>query len=371
MNQWDDTNHGHEQGVFTPIRRRRALEALLAMAVALTPFPAAASDDDEIEQDPPAAALLLGGSTGGAHGSDIRVLLADSKGNFDARPSQDQTFSFNGRRYRGNFSVVDLGSGRQGLIATMPIEAYLYGVVSMEMPASWPTAALQAQAIVARSYATARIRPDHPYDVTSTVSAQVHGGIDDETESANRAIDATAGALLMHGGKIVDGVYSSCCGGHTADAADVWNLAVPYLIAQVDPNCIAAPNYRWSSNFSRETLMRALAAQLTSIGSLHAAHLNDLDASGRPRLISFDGETGSITVPAPTFRSELGATAVRSTLLFEINLDPASDAVIISGGGSGHGVGMCQWGAKGMAGAGRSPQEILAFYFPGTTITKG
>ncbi|MGH7709271.1 MAG: SpoIID/LytB domain-containing protein [Vulcanimicrobiaceae bacterium] len=303
----------------------------------------------------------------------IRILLAAGAAFPAATPIDDESFEFAGHRYRGRFADVDLGDGRHGLVAEVPIEAYLYGVVGREMPPSWPAAALQAQAIISRSYAMSRMRPERPFDVVGSDSDQAYGDIAGESVAARAAVDATTRTILSFEGTLAEAVYSSCCGGHTASAADAWNHDIPYLRSFVDPNCAGTPRYRWRSEVAWATFARAFSHELDGIGTVRSIALGQRDDSGRARTIAFTGERSVDAVAAAAFRRALGTRVVRSTLLFAIGIagNAASSTVTIDGGGNGHGVGMCQWGARGLALAGRPPAAILAFYFPGAALDRG
>jgi stage II sporulation protein D len=297
-------------------------------------------------------------------GRKVRVLLASEPREM---PQQIDSwrFAWNGRTYRGTFSLVDVGGGRRGLINTVPIDAYLYGVLGSEIGAAWPAAVLQAQAVTARTFAVTKLRPDRQFDVTAGDSDQHYGGVEAESVAGRAAVDATSGTIMIYEGKPAHVAFGACCGGRTADAGDVWGTSYPYLTSRTDPNCGDAPNFEWRAEVPADDLVRAL--DLHKIGSLRGVELRPADGSGRPRAIGFDGSNGSEDVPTREFRSAAGGL-VHSTFVREVNLEKRGDRVVASGTGNGHGVGLCQWGARGMGANGARPDDILAFYFPGTTI---
>lgn len=303
--------------------------------------------------------------------SQIRVLVAgDVRGTApDVYP--DGTFGYGGRRWRGAPSTVGLPDGRMALVTSIDVDLYLQGVVPLEAPPSWPSAALQAQAIVARTFALGRRSISGAYDVRADDSDQHWGGVDAETASTNAAIAATRGRTLLYGGGPAAVFYSSCCGGHTADIAGAWGgVPLPYLRGVDDPHCAPAPDYRWA----REApLARALAAfGGRTGGTLTGAALADPDPTGRPRAVVLTGNAVD-RIPIADFRRDLGYDIVRSLWLRTIRVDGAqADArMIIEGSGRGHGVGLCQWGARFYASSGASVADILAFYFPGTALSGG
>jgi stage II sporulation protein D len=167
--------------------------------------------------------------------------------------------------------------------------------------------------------------------------------------------------------------YSSCCGGHSADADAMWGHAgLPYLRGVDDPYCTASPDYRWERTLPLDRARAALADRLSGIPA--AAQLNDPDDSGRPRTVTFVGDGGTaLALSVSEVRRRFGPETVRSLWLREIDIDrtQAVPLVVIEGSGRGHGVGLCQWGARGMALSGAAAPAILAHFFPGTAVTGG
>jgi stage II sporulation protein D len=259
-----------------------------------------------------------------------------------------------------------------GSIAALDLEKYLYGVVPTETPPSWPAAALQAQAIIARTYALQKRTLSRPYDLVATDADQRYGGPAAEHPASSAAVDATRGQTLAYSGGPASVFYSSCCGGHSADAAELWgHTGLPYLRGVVDSYCTASPDYRWERSLP---LDRARAALAGRVGTPLAARLDDPDDSGRPRSVTFrDGAGNAIVLTVSELRARLGTDTVRSLWIRAIDFDQtqAGALVVIEGSGRGHGVGLCQWGARGMALAGAAAPDILAQYFPGTAVTGG
>jgi stage II sporulation protein D len=260
-----------------------------------------------------------------------------------------------------------------GTIAALDVEKYLYGVVPLESPPSWPAAALQAQAIVARTYALEKRTLSRPYDVVATDADQRYGGPAAEHPASSAAVDATRGQTLTYLGGPASIFYSACCGGHSADAGELWGHAgLPYLRGVDDPYCVAAPDYRWQRSLPLDRARAELADRLS--GMPLGAQLDAPDDSGRPRTVTFQGDGGAaLTLSVSEVRSRFGADTVRSLWLREIVFDrtQAVPLVVIEGSGRGHGVGLCQWGARGMALSGAGASAILAHYFPGTAVTGG
>ena len=291
----------------------------------------------------------------------LRVLL----GHGDAVPVSGDRFLFDGRPYRGTFQRQDDGT----VVNVVDLEAYLYSVVSQEMPPSWPAAALQTQSVCARTYVLQRSDPRRTYDLVPSELDQVYGGVAGETGAASAAVDATAGEVLAFGRGFASIAYSSCCGGHTESSADAWgNAALPYLSGVVCPWCSDSPNYHWQRNLAFDTLGERLARALPPAARVEDLRIDARDASGRARVVDVVTDLGDASVPGGVFRRSVGARVVPSLLIGAVARTPDGGGVQIDGTGLGHGVGLCQWGARGMALAGRASPEILSFYFPGTDI---
>jgi stage II sporulation protein D len=292
----------------------------------------------------------------------LRVLLGS--GEAEPGPAPD-AFLFNGRPYRGAFVRLDDGT----IVDVVDIERYLYSVVPREMPPRWPPAALQAQAICARTYVLQRSNPRRAYDLVPSEIDQVYTGIGGESPTGRDAVDASAAQVLRFGGGYATIAYSSCCGGHTEASADAWGgTPTPYLGGVVCTFCTDSPSYRWSANVGLQDVAARFWQQLGAAGSLRDLRIGGVDASGRARTFELVADRGSVVVKASTFRLAVGSRILRSLLITALHVDEASASVTLEGAGLGHGVGMCQWGARGMAIAGRSAREILAWYFPGTHV---
>ena len=293
----------------------------------------------------------------------LRVLLGYGDVSAGAQPD---TFYFNGRPYRGDYRRVDGGA----IVNLLDLEQYLYAVVPREMSPRWPAAALQAQAICARTYVLQRSNPQRAYDLVPSEIDQVYSGMDGESPDGRNAVDATTRQVLRFGALFATVAYSSCCGGHTEASADAWgNAAVPYLDGVRCTYCTASPNYRWSSAISLEDVGQQFASQLAAFGALRDIRPAQYDPSGRVRMFELVAEHGGLSVKGGAFRLAVGPRLMRSLLITAVRLDSGTREVTMEGYGLGHGVGMCQWGARGMALAGRSARDVLSFYFPGTQVS--
>ncbi|MGC8485480.1 MAG: SpoIID/LytB domain-containing protein [Candidatus Baltobacteraceae bacterium] len=311
----------------------------------------------------PLVAQTIGG--GGDRSQALRVLL----GRGSVQPVGGG-FLFDGKRYRGSYQI--LSDGR--VVNEVDFDDYLASVVPSEMTPSWPLAALEAQAICSRGFILARSNPNRAYDVVPSELAQVYRGIESEHPASTAAVRATSGLVLRYGRGFAQIEYSSCCGGYSESSADAWGVtALPYLVAHPCPYCTASPNYRWKADLHGAHLAAVAERIAPEIGMLQNVRLTDFDRSGRSRAALLAGSTGTKRIAAMRFRIDVGARLLPSLLVRRQEDLPSTGTqaftgLHIEGRGLGHGVGLCQWGARGYALAGGSAQEILSFYFVGTSI---
>jgi len=275
----------------------------------------------------------------------------------------------NGRPYRGALLIGRNGDGTLDVVNQLDLEEYLYGVVAAEMSPDWPDTALQVQAIASRSYAVARARFNayDGFDVKAGEQDQAYGGAGVETQSAVNAVDATHGVVIVYNDHIVKAYYSSCDGGYTADGSALEDPQ-PYLRAAPDPYASESPHLAWKASVPLADFTQALRAGVGDVGDVAAIHLGPADESGRLISVTVVGSAGSRTISGTLFRKLAGTHVVKSTRIAAIDID--GDVISVTGSGFGHGVGMSQWGAKGMADAGFGIYQILGFYYRGTMLSK-
>jgi len=223
-----------------------------------------------------------------------------------------------GHPYRGTLTVTAAGSALD-IVNAVPLEAYLPGVVGEEVPSSWPQAALEAQAIAARSYALHQIAsaaPGSAFELYADGRDQVYGGIDAESPPVTQAVAATARKVVLYDGHVALTYFSSSSGGRTADAADVVGFAVPYLVSVPDPYDTYSPNHDWPP------LTLSARAAGKALG-LHAPLLNvELQAAPDGRVVSVTATTakGQVTLTGAQVRDDL---ELRSSW-FEISVPQAA-----------------------------------------------
>ena len=208
-----------------------------------------------------------------------------------------------GKPYRGVLEVIADGAGID-VVNTVSLEQYLPGVVGEEVPAAWPAAALEAQAIAARSYALHQIEKapaSTTFDLYPDGRDQVYGGIDAESPAVRQAVAATARRIVLYDGSVALTYFSSSSGGMTADAADVIGFDVPYLVSVPDPWDSYSPNHEWGPiKLSARAAGKALGLP---------APVLDLELQAAPdgRVVSVTATTakGQVTLTGAQVRDDL------------------------------------------------------------------
>lgn len=252
----------------------------------------------------------------------------------------------------------------------IPLERYIAGVLEKEVRHDWPLEALKAQAVAARTYAIYRkSKPrDAQFDVLSDTSDQVFESDENHSPAIVRAVRETEGETLQFGGRVLEAFFHSCCGGTSEDADQVWPGSHPEPLRSVheDPYCSTCPPAHWKYRLSfRELGERLSQANLPSSGWT-AVSIVSRDASGRVEQVTLESATRKPTpMSGITFRKILGYTNLKSTLF---NITAEGEDLVFDGRGAGHGVGLCQWGAKAMAEKHKNYRDILNFYYPGAEI---
>lgn len=254
----------------------------------------------------------------------------------------------------------------------MPLEAYVAAVLPAEIGGHAPAAALEAQAVAARSYAVARKdrHADRGADLCDGVHCQVFEGLERSTEATRRAATATRGLVLVQGGHVIAAPFHAVCGGRTARPASVWDdEETPDLVPVEDDACLSAPGARWTFFLPRAQIP-ALATRL----GLPEARFLEVWARGE------DGRVSALRLVAPGGRrlvvrgfdlraraSEIwGWASLRST---DFELTEKAQGYLFTGRGTGHGAGLCQAGAIARARRGESREAILAHYYRGAATT--
>ncbi len=270
-------------------------------------------------------------------------------------------FKWGRRKYRGLLKVYF----KNGIIIPvnfLPLEDYLKGVIKGEISPSWPIETIKAQVVACRSYALYSISPDKLYDLTSGINDMVYGGVYFEDKKINKAISETYREVLVRKGKIVPGFFSACCGGHTEWASYVWKKAPKYFYGVKCQYCKDSPYYHWRLRISKYSLSKHLG-----IKNIKDIKITSFTPSGRAKEIKVIGKDEDKIYDGNVFRKKIGYSLIHSTF-FKVRV--GLFFVTFSGKGWGHGVGLCQWGAKKMGEKGYSYKEILNFYYPFAKVKK-
>ncbi len=264
--------------------------------------------------------------------------------------------------YRGALTFVARGS-RLLVINHLELEDYLRGVVPSEMQASWPDDALRAQAIAARSYTLTSLRPDLDYDICATDSCQVYRGTEVEHPGSDAAVAATHGLVLTHLGEFARAYYHSDSGGVTASGAEVWGTDLAYLPTLTDVS-VTSPHRGWTATLGQALVSAAVRNAGREVGTVSSMNVLAYSDSGRVASLQVNGSSGSTVFDGHLATSFLRGLGLKSTRL------TFTGALSVRGDGWGHGVGMSQYGARSLADSGYSYDQILAFYYPGTQLSR-
>ncbi len=272
----------------------------------------------------------------------------------------------NGRVFKGDMLLIR-DSNRLSAVNYVELEDYIKGVLYHEVSHYWPEEALRAQAVVSRTFVLyqAQANTKNDFDVTNDTYSQLYGGLTSERFRTNRAVDETRRQVLTYKKKLFPTYFSATCGGHTEDSSVLWNISLPPLKGVVCEFCKESPHYNWHVVLSQDEVRDKLKAAGYKVKKVKSIEIQSRDSSGRItglKLIDDDRET---KIKAKDFRSIIGSTVIRST---NFTVSPAGDDLVFEGFGWGHGVGMCQWGSYFFAKAGRTHQEILKYYYPGSAL---
>jgi len=299
-----------------------------------------------------------------------------------------------GRRYRGSLELLPANTGFT-VVNVVGTERYLVSVVGAELGRRTPEEieAAKAQAVVSRTFALRNrgLRSALGFDLYGDVRDQVYGGVDNEYPTATEGVRATAGEVLMHHSTLIDAYFFSTCGYQTAAVREAFLTAreQPYLrpvsdrIAGDRYYCDISPRFRWKEEWDgtslrgilRSTLAQRALVSAEATGVLKEVRVAETGRSGRVAELAISLGDARVRVPGPEVRAVLrpepgrllGSTAFQLQATVE---DGEVTRLVAAGGGWGHGVGFCQWGAVGRARAGQRYQAIVTTYFPGTSVAR-
>ena len=309
----------------------------------------------------------------------------------------------------------------------LPVEKYLLGVVTSEMPQSWPIEAIKAQAVAARTYANRNFGKHGRYDLCDGTDCQQYNGVNGESSASVQAVNATSGIMAYYNGQLIAATYFSSSGGHTQNAEDVWGTAVPYLVGVKEIN--ETGGKQWVRTFSFTELTKLCKDSGHDVGNVTGVRVGETLDGGLVKTMIIEGTADTVTLEREEIRElfknsaegslysrnfKLSSSAVKSNNVYVLsqsgdesadlnvisavsaggaigpvkdanivvvgkdgeyvltsggsNMTEAQDSITITGSGYGHGVGMSQYGAKGMAELGYSYTEILKYYYTGIDV---
>lgn len=280
------------------------------------------------------------------------------------------------KRYRGSLEIL-LENGKLFAVNELNIEDYLRGVVPSEMPAYWAPEALKAQAVAARNYALQRaeVTRGDTYNVYNNMSSQVYGGYDAESPATNRAVEETSGIVMLSGGSLVQAFFHSSSGGFTENCEDVWKEPLSYIRGKADPYDKNDAYYNWQVTYTADQLKDAVnksgykfkvvtgieeLARTSSRARVEKIAVTGTAADGKPLRVEIS--------KADNVRIALGLKSALFKMEKTYDKNKRLTGVKITGSGWGHGLGLSQWGAGGMAKAGYNYQDILKYYYTGINL---
>ena len=276
---------------------------------------------------------------------------------------------WNGKLYHSSLTFESVEKGCD-VINTLDIESYLDGLVNTEFNSKWNVESVKAQVVVARTYALyqaeqARKSKRH-YDLDSSTDDQVYDGFIKEDFVSSRAVDQTRGLVLKYKNKLFSTYYHSTCGGMTELPEIVWGSKHPVYSKRITCSfCQSSPKYKWSISIQAEDILKKLTLTIDP-KTLHLA-LTTHPASGRVVMVTvMKGSAILKKISGVEFRKLIGPTILPST---RFDLIQNGTTFQLMGGGFGHGVGLCQFGAKTLGESGKTFSDILKIYYPQATLS--
>jgi len=295
------------------------------------------------------------------------ALDVDGRRGIAFRLRSERPIRLNGRDYPSPLEIVRSGDGL-AVVNEVPLEDYVVGVVRAEASEKWPLEMLRAQATVARTYAAHHrlLAAGKPFHILASTAHQQYAGHVPPTSPVWTAVRDTAAQVLLWEGEVFPAFYHTESGGYTEDPRSVFAARnMPGLKPVRCDFSAGSPHFYWSLDLRLSELSETLRRHGIASGTIAAIDVTERTPSLRAAVVTVRSEQGTVAVRGNDFRRMLGYDTFKSTL-FAVALD--GEWARFSGRGYGHGVGMCQWGAKGMAEQGYSARQILEYFYPGTTL---
>ncbi len=301
---------------------------------------------------------LVGGNGLAIHGTHNDLHVTIQRSSSDATSQRWKVYGDLEITVRDEYLLV---------VNVVELEKYVAGVVSSEVNPGWHEELLRTQAVAARTYVLYKKLENEaqPFDVYASVQDQVYTGRQKVNRAVLDAVNRTRGQVLTYEGRPIFAVYSSTTAGPTEDAVNVWAKDLPYLKGVACPFDRKSPWYEWRATIPFDKIETRLKEEGYPIGWLATFVPYGMTTAGRVKDIRILHSRGELVLTGQEFRRILGYAKVRST---RFSIERIDRHVVFAGKGAGHGVGLCQWGAKEMAELGYPYQSILRYYYPGTEI---
>lgn len=288
-------------------------------------------------------------------------------GSITVNPGHDPLM-VNGQAYRGSFMIRSHNHVLQ-VINILTVDEYLLSVVPGEIPANWEKDSLMAQAIAARTFTYYHLYATHDknksYDLDATAATQVYRGVADEKPQTTGAVRETSGQVMVYGAKPILSYFHSTCGGKTIDDRYVWEKShLPYLKGTTCGFCNDSTKFSWKSILNLAEIRAGLSKKHSDLGTIRTISFKKKD--DRVVEVLIHHSRGTIRMNGNNFRLMFPPEKIRSLYFTSKN---ENNCLVLTGHGWGHGVGLCQWGARGMALRGYGYKDILRHYYLGVKIT--
>ncbi len=284
-------------------------------------------------------------------------------------PTADVKITFEKNTYIGKLHLIPAGT-TFSIVEYIDLEDYLLGVLPYEMSYSWPLEALKAQAVAARTYTHMQLKnAKADFDLYNDVRSQMYKGSGKVYDSVRQAVEGTHGQVLTYKGELFNTYYHANCGGGTDDA-HIWTGSSASTIKPLQgASCKTdshSKSYAWKAAIPGKSIDSFVNKNGLS-GTVTKIKVQERTKTKRAVTLQFTTAKGSKVLSCAKFRLAVGASLLKSCKINSIGKDKGGFA--FSGNGYGHGIGMCQDGAKGMAENGKTYKQILENYFPSSDLT--
>ncbi|MEI7904724.1 MAG: SpoIID/LytB domain-containing protein [Candidatus Firestonebacteria bacterium] len=282
---------------------------------------------------------------------------------------EDDRIEIEGTIFRG-YAEISKENGKLLVINNIGLEECVYSHVGRELSAVSPSEALKAQAVAARTFLLHEKQSykNKDYDLNNLEKSRTYFGVSFENPQSIKATDNTAGIIVKYKGERAFTPYFANCGGYTEDVAEIWGAKMPYLSPVPCFFCKNGRHYTWEAEIQEDHIVASLnkkGYKVTSVSDINPRH--EVTKSGRAKKIKLITNSGEIVIDLENFRQLVGYNLLKSAR--SLTARPRGGKFKFTGKGWGHGTGMCQEGAEGMAREGHKFKEILRRYYPGTEIS--